>query len=64
MIQGGATTSGWASAPAQLSVFVALGLLFVLDKIFKFEALLPLLRARAAAQNTMVEPSGFAWRSV
>ena len=30
-------------APAQLSVFVALGLLFVLDRIFRFEALLPIM---------------------
>ena len=30
-------------APAQLSVFVGLGLLFVLDRIFRFEALLPIM---------------------
>ena len=30
-------------APAQLSVFVGLALLFVLDKIFKFQALLPIM---------------------
>src|SRR5436190_5672566 len=30
------------NAPAQLSVFVGLGLLFVLDRIFRFEALLPI----------------------
>jgi TRAP-type C4-dicarboxylate transport system permease large subunit len=30
-------------APAQISVFVALGLLFVLDRIFRFEALLPIM---------------------
>lgn len=30
-------------APAQLSVFVGLALLFVVDKIFKFEALLPIM---------------------
>ena len=31
------------NAPAQISVFVALGLLFVLDRIFRFEALLPIM---------------------
>ncbi len=31
------------NAPAQLSVFVALALLFVLDRIFRFEALLPIM---------------------
>jgi len=31
------------NAPAQLSVFVGLGLLFVLDRIFRFEALLPIM---------------------
>jgi TRAP-type C4-dicarboxylate transport system permease large subunit len=31
------------NAPPQLSVFVALGLLFVLDRIFRFEALLPIM---------------------
>ncbi|MFC5610006.1 TRAP transporter large permease [Variovorax soli] len=30
-------------APAQLSVFVGLALLFVIDKIFRFEALLPIM---------------------
>ena len=30
-------------APAQLAVFVALAMLFVLDRIFKFEALLPIM---------------------
>ena len=30
-------------APAQLSVFAGLGLLFVIDRIFKFEALLPIM---------------------
>jgi TRAP-type C4-dicarboxylate transport system permease large subunit len=30
-------------APAQLSVFVGLALLFVIDKVFKFEALLPIM---------------------
>ena len=30
-------------APAQLSVFAGLGLLFVVDRIFKFEALLPIM---------------------
>ena len=30
-------------APAQISVFVGLGLLFVLDRIFRFEALLPIM---------------------
>ena len=38
---------GWWSrklgAPAQLSVFVGLALLFVLDRIFSFEALLPIM---------------------
>ena len=31
------------NAPPQISVFVALGLLFVLDRIFRFEALLPIM---------------------
>jgi TRAP-type C4-dicarboxylate transport system permease large subunit len=31
------------NAPAQISVFVALGLLFVLDRLFRFEALLPIM---------------------
>ncbi|HSV57425.1 MAG TPA: TRAP transporter large permease [Variovorax sp.] len=30
-------------APAQISVFVGLALLFVIDKVFKFEALLPIM---------------------
>jgi TRAP-type C4-dicarboxylate transport system permease large subunit len=30
-------------APAQISVFVGLGLLFVVDRIFRFEALLPIM---------------------
>ncbi|MEP6791326.1 MAG: TRAP transporter large permease, partial [Ramlibacter sp.] len=32
-----------AGAPAQITVFVGLGLLFVLDRIFHFEALLPIM---------------------
>ncbi len=32
-----------AGAPAQITVFVGLGLLFVLDHIFRFEALLPIM---------------------
>jgi TRAP-type C4-dicarboxylate transport system permease large subunit len=31
------------NAPAQISVFVGLGLLFVFDRIFRFEALLPIM---------------------
>ncbi|MCE9659419.1 MAG: TRAP transporter large permease [Burkholderiales bacterium] len=31
------------NAPPQISVFVGLGLLFVLDRIFRFEALLPIM---------------------
>jgi len=31
------------NAPAQISVFIGLGLLFVFDRIFRFEALLPIM---------------------
>ena len=34
---------GRIGAPAQISVFVGLALLFVVDRIFRFEALLPIM---------------------